>query len=245
MNAETVGVSKPDKRVYNAAIEKMISKPQLKDVFDKVKEWDDDLVNDAMGPWWVHIGDNFIKDIVAAKDMKMRSIWCRELIIEEEELGTKRDDQNKDTQMTTQKEKSRDVSDLMKDLAEMKVVTMSIGTDDFLLDSIQQEFADAIVDEFRDISITLARWHNEAIEAAVDNKLDASNEGEKEVNKITDNSTVVLPDKQKETRSNSPAEGGDSLSSLLESKFCVFCGTKLPKVAKFCSNCGNKQPEMD
>jgi FMN phosphatase YigB (HAD superfamily) len=33
-----------------------------------------------VGPWWVHIGDDFFKDIVAAKESQMRTVWARELI---------------------------------------------------------------------------------------------------------------------------------------------------------------------
>ena len=29
-----------------------------------------------------------------------------------------------------------------------------------------------------------------------------------------------------------------------KSKFCIFCGSKLPFVAKFCQSCGEKQPEI-
>mmetsp|Transcript_22793 Transcript_22793/g.25673 ORF Transcript_22793/g.25673 Transcript_22793/m.25673 type:complete len:87 (+) Transcript_22793:2-262(+) len=34
-------------------------------------------------------------------------------------------------------------------------------------------------------------------------------------------------------------------SSVEVAKFCIFCGTKLPKVAKYCSSCGGLQLEEE
>jgi len=33
-------------------------------------------------------------------------------------------------------------------------------------------------------------------------------------------------------------------NALPATKFCVFCGAKLPTVATFCSSCSQKQPEI-
>ena len=48
---------------------------------------------------------------------------------------------------------------LKKELDEKKVVKMIIGTDDFLMNEIHSEFADAIVDEFSSVGKVLNDWH--------------------------------------------------------------------------------------
>ena len=68
----------------------------MKHIFHEVKEWNDDLVYNAKGLWWIHIEDNFIEEIIAAKEMKTKSICCRELIVGEEALDTKRHAQSND-----------------------------------------------------------------------------------------------------------------------------------------------------
>ena len=62
VNAEEVGVSKPDKRVYLEAVRQAQSKGLVNDLIDVTED------NAEVGPYWVHIGDDFVKDIVAAKD---------------------------------------------------------------------------------------------------------------------------------------------------------------------------------
>jgi len=155
INAESVGVSKPDVRIYNAAIMQVVSKPQVHDIFGDLDLNDlsssIDLVQDRIGPWWVHIGDDFVKDVVAAKDIKMRSIWCRELI-------------NIPSPPPAPKIQNAlgDESNLIKAISENKVLEMTIGSDDFLLDSIQNEFADAIVDNFIDLLSVLQQWQQDS-----------------------------------------------------------------------------------
>ena len=78
VNAELVGVSKPDKRVYHAAISKISEHPALEDLFLETmgsfgadRKFNLELAEDVIGPWWCHIGDDFFKDCVAAKDLKV------------------------------------------------------------------------------------------------------------------------------------------------------------------------------
>jgi len=172
VNSEQVGVAKPDARVYLKAAEQLLEHPRLEDVFVEAmgacKMIDDavektDLLETAIGPWWVHIGDDFMKDIVAARELGMRTIWSRELVrkppssVEEKESSTEqlnRGEGNNDRQT-----KKRGVADLVEELATMKVAEMSIGADEFLADSIHKEFADEIVDDFARIADLLHEWH--------------------------------------------------------------------------------------
>ena len=172
VNSEQVGVAKPDARVYLKAAEQLLEHPRLEDVFLEAmgacKMLDDavektDLLETAIGPWWVHIGDDFMKDIVAARYLGMRTIWSRELVrkapnsAEEKDLAVKQ--LNGREGNNGRRTKKRSVADLVEELATMKVVEMSIGADEFLADSIHREFADEIVDDFASIANLLHEWH--------------------------------------------------------------------------------------
>ena len=233
VNSEQVGVAKPDARVYLKAAEQLLEHPRLEDVFLEAmgacKMLDDavektDLLETAIGPWWVHIGDDFMKDIVAARDLGMRTIWSRELVRKAPNSAEEKDSAAKqlngrEGNSGGQTEK-RSVADLVEELATMKVVEMSIGADEFLADSIHREFADEIVDDFASISDLLHEWH-----------LDGSSN--KDVSSPSSIPPVAVADEPKnEPKKDSAAD------SKSKKKFCVFCGTKLPLEANFCSSCG-------
>lgn len=152
INAESVGVSKPDRRIYEIAVNHVGDNEEWKHVFgtDIHKEMD---LTDMLGPWWVHIGDDFVKDIVAAKELNMRSLWCRELIKKSQDTSNE----------NTNEKRRRTVQDLAKDIAENGVLQMTIGSDDFLADSITNEFADAVTDSFSEVAIIVRRWHEEGL----------------------------------------------------------------------------------
>ena len=76
INAESVGISKPDKRVYLRGVARAMQHPSLRDLLSDATAdgGGDDLseqaLEDLVGPWWVHIGDDFVKDCVAAKNLE-------------------------------------------------------------------------------------------------------------------------------------------------------------------------------
>ena len=157
VNAEGVGVGKPDKRVYMEAIRTVASHPSFQDLQVSDLESEEELEN-SVGPYWVHIGDDFVKDIVAAKSLKMRSIWATELI--RDKLSPK------DTKPNVA-EKTRDVKEFVKEIAQKPVVEMTIGADAYLADSMIHEFVDAVAEEFHDLSEILMEWHQEGNEASL------------------------------------------------------------------------------
>jgi FMN phosphatase YigB (HAD superfamily) len=217
VNAEQIGVSKPDARVYLHAIEKVL--PTLPDGLTMVEE--------QVGPWWVHSGDDFIKDIVAAKGLGMRTVWCRELVKDSSTAETP----------SSAPSPSRTVEDLIKQVSSMKVVEMQVGADDYLADSFREEFADAVVDRFADLAPLLEGWHTEGqvapCSATTETSLDEIAEG----NKLEEKSPL----------SAVPAAGPTEAASAppaTDTKFCVYCGERLPKPAKFCSYCGEEQPAL-
>ena len=123
IQAENVGVAKPNKRIYIAALEHVLLHfPHVLPV--QFKETTMAMAESILGPWWVHIGDDFFKDVVASKALNMRSVWYRELI----KASSNRDDST-------------------------PAVT------EFLLDSIQQDFADYTVDSFDELYSILGKWH--------------------------------------------------------------------------------------
>eukprot|EP00581_Thalassiosira_minuscula_P019859 CAMPEP_0183733200 /NCGR_PEP_ID=MMETSP0737-20130205/40454_1 /TAXON_ID=385413 /ORGANISM="Thalassiosira miniscula, Strain CCMP1093" /LENGTH=685 /DNA_ID=CAMNT_0025966403 /DNA_START=26 /DNA_END=2083 /DNA_ORIENTATION=+ len=267
IRAEDVGASKPDKRVYKAAVAALMlqlvqdglsieefflgesleegiamgtyikpgsisSSPSWKDVEEEAV----DAFSEAVGQWWVHVGDDFFKDVVAAKEFQMRAVWTRELI------GGKSNDQ-KDNIINGNEpnEKQRTVADLVNDVSKSKgTLQMSIGASEFLTNSLHDEFSDAVLDRFGDLSGLLAQWNYEGME------LQPSMEG----NVLLDVETI-RDIKEPDLSRTAPAVGGEyqqtaEVSSKSEmspppKKFCVFCGGQLPAVAKFCSNCGERQ----
>ena len=228
VNAESVGISKPDRRIYDAAISFVFSDPRFNHVFDDDSNDNDfDVLLDKFLPWWVHIGDDFVKDIVAAKDMKMRSIWCRELVMD------------KLPKEITRQEPQKTEEEFRKAMAEKKVLSMIIGSDDYLLNGLQDEFADAIVDDFSLVAKVISSWHEEGMQST----LSEANEVD-----LPDYFSIVLPEEKEEVQPASPQEQGNAsdtaTAQVKPDKFCVECGDKLPRAAKFCSSCGNKQPEL-
>ena len=90
VNAESVGVAKPDKRMYVEAMNIVTQHPHVQDIFGPIQSnLSEDTIEDIIGPWWVHVGDDFIKDVVPAKELKMRSIWARELVLSKSESKDK------------------------------------------------------------------------------------------------------------------------------------------------------------
>ena len=121
-------------------------------------------IEEMIGPYWVHIGDDFVKDVVAAKTLGMRSIWATELIQEKLQKQQKQKEQGGTTM--SEKTKTKDVEEFVQEVSEMKVIEMPVGADNYLADSIQREFVDAVVDNFADLASTLSEWHVEGKRAA-------------------------------------------------------------------------------
>ena len=217
INAESVGVSKPDKRVYLKGVATALCHPSLNDIgLPSTSEVSDDEIEESLGPYWVHIGDDFAKDIVAAKALNMRTIWMRELVLDTIQAKEKKEDNTTSI---------GNLEDFVKRVSDSKVLKMEIGADDYLANGLQQEFADAVVDQFTDISNVLTQWHTEAQMALGDR---AESERDLEAPAATAAAGHLEP------RDRSPDQAKAS-------KFCMFCGESIPKVAKFCPECGERQ----
>ncbi len=261
IRAEDVGVSKPDKRVYKAAVaelmvqlmrdglsveefflgeqfvneggaaaatadanylmsdlDSMQQEPSWKDVDPEAVE----AFSEAVGPWWVHIGDDFFKDIVAAKELRMRSVWVRELIGGAKAFGG-------GNQEATDSTTKRSVEDLVNDIAKNNgALTMAIGDSDFLTSALHEEFSDAILDRFADLSDLLIQWNEEGNGNEEEVDYDYSN-----TESTSEAYSIVMPSVEPPTQ-NDESESGAT-------KFCFACGEKIPAVAKFCPGCGERQ----
>mmetsp|Transcript_1599 Transcript_1599/g.3320 ORF Transcript_1599/g.3320 Transcript_1599/m.3320 type:complete len:664 (-) Transcript_1599:56-2047(-) len=272
IKAEDVGVSKPDKRVYKAAVAELMLQlirdglsveefflgeqhsggsggvgggtttdasylmsnggsgsmqqqqpPSWKDIDPDAVE----AFSEAVGPWWVHIGDDFFKDIVAAKEFRMRSVWVRELIGGANAFGGGGEATTADS--TTK----RSVEDLVNDIAKNNgAITMAIGDSDFLTSALHEEFSDAILDRFADLSDLLIQWNEEG----------SGNEGayDSEAVNIPDTETITSEAYSVTMPLVAPPLQNDE-SERGSTKFCFACGEKIPAVAKFCPGCGERQ----
>jgi FMN phosphatase YigB (HAD superfamily) len=274
IRAEDVGVSKPDKRVYKAAVGQVMAQLMMdgrsaEDFFLGTESGDDsggsvgvdasylisesrisggsgsgsnslqggqsltwkdidpeavEAFSDAVGPWWVHIGDDFFKDIVAAKEFRMRSVWVRELIGGAEAFG------GGSGAPSPGGKNKRSVEDLVNDIAKNDgPVKMEIGESGFLTSALHEEFSDAILDRFADLGDLLIQWNVEGSSGSKDEEAFIKRE---EVENVPD--TIL----QKVEMATTSASSSEDLSAT---KFCIFCGEKVPVVAKFCPGCGERQ----
>jgi ribosomal protein L40E len=127
---------------------------------------------------------------------------------------------------------------LVKQVAEMKVIRMQVGADDYLADSFQNEFADATVDRFQDLGNLLSGWNEEAVrlsKSRQDSVVAATTLSDKDADVRAEQQPTAIP------VSTPPESNISAPKSKEETKFCLFCGTQLPAVATFCSSCGKKQ----
>ena len=245
INAEQVGVSKPDQRVYlQAALQHVFANDGLHDMGLPATLTTEDQVEDVIGSWWIHIGDDFTKDIVAPKNLNMSTIWARELILDK--IREKESQQSQEqppppqqakediaSQYTVDDKKSspeKELVEFQKKINSKTVVKMAVGADDYLSSSIEQEFADAIIDSFADLPSVLEESHDQSQQTVTPEPKEAP---------IT--AAVKAPAPAISADANANTDQDDLLS---KTKFCVFCGNKIPMVAKFCSACSKEQPQV-
>lgn len=215
VRSEDVGVGKPDARVYERAIEQVrqLQQRQAGDTTIDSPSTDDETADIAGRPWWIHVGDDFVKDIVAAKTMGMRSIWARELVLDQ--LRKKQAEQQQQQQVPP-----RDYEAFLRETAGQAVIQMkALGADDYLADGLEQDFADATVDTFVEVVDTIVQWHEEFL-IEKETQLTQSKPAPTEL--ADDGITMTVQD------AGNPK------------KFCIHCGEKLPQQAQFCSSCGKK-----
>mmetsp|Transcript_9588 Transcript_9588/g.14519 ORF Transcript_9588/g.14519 Transcript_9588/m.14519 type:complete len:657 (+) Transcript_9588:88-2058(+) len=271
IKAEDVGVSKPDKRVYKAAVAELMlqlirdglsveefflgeqhsggsggvgggtttdasylmsngGSGSMQQQPPSWKDIDPDAVeafSEAVGPWWVHIGDDFFKDIVAAKEFRMRSVWVRELI-----GGAKAFGGGGEATTAADSTAKRSVEDLVNDIAKNNgAITMAIGDSDFLTSALHEEFSDAILDRFADLSDLLIQWNEEGNE----------NEGAYDGEAVNIPNTETISEAHSITMPSVAPPPKNDESERGSTKFCFACGEKIPAVAKFCPGCGERQ----
>jgi ribosomal protein L40E len=190
----------------------------------------------------------------------MRTIWARELVLDK---AQQQQQQSKPQQSSTAAESKetkkvppeKELADFQKRISEKQVVKMAVGTEDYLMDSIQQEFADAMIHNFADLVPVITEWQEQSsrLEAA-------AAEDEETAVPTTTPQPPPVSEQSSSTRSMLEAhklntmvkeeavvedsEKGEPENLLDKSKFCVFCGAKIPFDAVYCSSCGNKQPQI-
>ena len=164
VNAEGVGVSKPDKRVYLEAVRQVQSKGLVDNLIDVTED------NPEVGPYWVHIGDDFVKDIVAAKDLRMRTIWATQLVQDKQlPRAASAIPPPPPPKTASGDEDNNNMKEFMERISEKSIVEMSIGADDYLADSLTAEFVDAVTTQFHHVADVILGWHAEGLSSLQDN----------------------------------------------------------------------------
>jgi hypothetical protein len=184
--------------------------------------------------------------VVAAKEFKMRTVWSRELIIGRSDNNNNPADGKSSgisTVVATEEGSSRTVGDLANDEAKSDgVLTMAIGESEFLKESLQEEFCDAILDRFDDLGDLLLGWHEEGT-AMAGRRTNPVNEGGMmaEAVIVPEIEAAMMLSRSDDRRQRTKEDPSNTGSDQPSYKFCVFCGRKLPAAAKFCSSCGERQ----
>lgn len=217
VNAERVGVSKPDPAIYLTAMQQVVA--MLKTDNDDDSRMYYSIREDQVGPWWVHVGDDFVKDIVAAREMGMRTVWTREFVKQKSPKASQKKSSS-----------NRSVQEFVQQVSSMKVVTMQVGAEDYLANSLQEDFADTVIDSFADLADVLKEWHEAGL-------AETGTRGTSDLIADTNINLLELyhPDNEKVSRPTMD----------VDSKFCVHCSQRLPSVSKFCSSCGKPQPALN
>lgn len=127
-----------------------------------IDDIDDETLEEMIGPYWCHIGDDFLKDMVAGKAMSMRTIFAVGLVQEKLLLDNKDTDNNLNTKNENQK---MDMAKFLEKVSSQNIVTLEIGADDYLANSLHGEFVDAVAHDFEEISTILQGWHTKAIKS--------------------------------------------------------------------------------
>lgn len=237
VNAEKVGARKRTGRPYLAAIKQA-------------------GVGADVGPRWVHVGDDFTEDIVAAKsDLKLRTLWfntaerkakaAREAEAQAAARRTKKAEQQGleagaggldangrgggAPSLSTLAAMATEAKDrFFKDQGAVRVTATE--TDDFLAYSIVKEFADAEVETIEEMGMALEAWLQEGEGDGVV-QAGAREEG---------TAAVVHPLRSSGSMPSTGADSGVGADGD-DSKFCISCREVLPKRARFCSACGEPQ----
>lgn len=243
VNAEKVGARKRTGRPYTAAIKRA-------------------GLGADVGPRWVHVGDDFTEDIVAAKsDLKLRTVWyhtaerrakaareadARQAARREEQqakaaaaagtaldAGVGADGGGGAPSLSTLAAMATEGKDrYFKDKGSVHVTATE--ADDFLTYSIVKEFVDAEVATIEEMAAVLEAWLEEgAVGGATgDGGMGAQ---QAQAQAPPPEALAVAP----ASTSSSTSNGGGGVDG--ETKFCISCREVLPKRAKFCSACGEPQ----
>ena len=187
-------------------------------------------MDEGIGSKWVHIGDDFTEDIVAAKaDLKLRTIWYHT-------AERKAKKQAEEEEARRKAKSSLDKEELKKDEGgdggggryfQDKVAIQVTGTetDDYLAHFIVKEFVDAEVESIGEIEGVIQAWIDEC---SMDEKALAA-------------SAIDAAASSSSTLGGKADGDKGGVGEKATTKFCIACGEKLPVRAKFCSACGEPQ----
>lgn len=159
IQAEQVGATKPDARVFSHAVQQVL--PQLQQQHQVHEGGNNNNNNSDEMPWWVHIGDDYAKDIVGAKEAGMRTIWCREFILPKLRASS--------LCPTMVKELSSWSSSSSCSTSTTSTNTTTTIDADDNNNNKSEDAADAIVDRFADLLTVLEEWHTRGQGNAKDN----------------------------------------------------------------------------
>lgn len=163
VNSEGVGISKPAPEIYRAAHERILAAGEPGGE------------GGAIGPWWVHVGDDLVKDCVASKELGCRTVLTREFALMKEEKERREGGKKGDTfdvhigagkpsvfgADATTKELQPPMDEaarLARLLDAGSDLRMQIGADDYLAASMRDEFCDHVCDTFENVVDIVEQW---------------------------------------------------------------------------------------
>ena len=167
-------------------------------------------------------------------------IWFSRLLVEATNTNNNKKNNNDESKPT-----SRSVQDFVKQISQAKggVVTMQVGSKDYLAESLQNEFADAAIDRFCDLPAVLDKWHQQGL-AAVAPPPTTTTTTQPLSSTLDDDDNVDANDAPSNNVLQVFYPSTTPEQSTPRAKFCVHCGAQLPTEARFCSSCGKPQPTL-
>ena len=220
VTSEAVGEAKPSCRPFAAAAEAVARQLAAKGNVGEAASLQSAVSEGKLGKHWVHIGDDFLKDVMPAKGLSMRAIWVSNDQDDDAQSGSDGADSDNDQPSFVLKNGVYSYS--------------SIGSGDYLAKMVMSDMADAVVSTPTEAVEVVLQWHTEGLSSSMATRLRKSDEAPGHHSAAAE---LMATDRDIPPGAAIPVTS----SSSKVTNFCSECGAMLPRLAKFCSECGTPQ----
>lgn len=203
---------------------------------------DDELVSTATGNTsWVHFGTDFLGDIVAAKDLRLRTVWVREAReLSEAERQRREDERGALRDRIAEEVEAQWAGEGRVEGAEGGRIRLAMMSETYLRDMLLEDFANHVLPDALDADGDGADDDFDTL-AAILSLLDALDADAQAADAPQSAAAPAAADGKNAGVPGAPAAAAAAGGAGAPTKFCIECGTVIPRRAKFCSECGALQ----